>query len=562
MVDLLALTVGLPLLGAGGILLLSFLFSRLDVKRGYLRVLVAALAIAIVFLLSGLAWESADGRKVILSSPYPSLLAETMVEMRWNAMLWPLGLALSVATAGLLLEAAGRDEETFRLASVLLMLLSTGLAALWSANPLTTMVCWALYDLAFALGRIVAGGRRQEAVRGLALGIGAGLLLWVGMVVAESGIGTVQWALMPPGGTKMTYWMLAALLRLSAYPLHLSFPRQIEADSPLVGALLLSPVLGWGLWIRLALASGRTVPGSPWMVIPALLTFLGGSILGWTANSSRESRPWIGMAANGAVLLATVWASLGVQGQAGEEAVIPIVVLGSVGWMLGTTALYVGAGLERGRILQAKTVLRSIPSLIISLSLLGVPATVGFVSESALMSQLGRPGWWGWSIAFFIGQVFLVAAVARWFLAAGGVERGDRGLLGKIAHGGSLIGLVGALILVGVVPDDLLLVSDSSAPSLRSMLAAPSLAGWLLWGGALLLGGVLAWLDRGFRPRISLWLDVVHDVVLLDWGYDFLMGAFEQGFSLLRVVDNVLSGRGALLWSCIVLLMLILMMGT
>jgi hypothetical protein len=39
------------------------------------------------------------------------------------------------------------------------------------------------------------------------------------------------------------------------------------------------------------------------------------------------------------------------------------------------------------------------------------------------------------------------------------------------------------------------------------------------------------------------------------------MGAFEQGFGFLRMVDEVVSGRGALLWSCLVLLMLVLVVG-
>jgi hypothetical protein len=164
-------------------------------------------------------------------------------------------------------------------------------------------------------------------------------------------------------------------------------------------------------------------------------------------------------------------------------------------------------------------------------------------------------------VGFFVGHVFLAAAVMRWFLSSDGVEWEERSLPGKLAHGVSLVGLGGALVLVVVVPGEGLSVGDSSAPSLPLLLAGPNLTGWVVWGGGLLLGGALAWWDREVRPRISLWLDVVHDVLLFDWGYELLMGAFEQGARLLRVVDGVLSGRGALLWSCILLLMVILMVG-
>ncbi len=541
----------------------SCLCSRLGIKEAYVKAFQGALSIAIVVLVSVFIFAIGDGRKIVLSSLYPSLLAESAVEMRWDTALWPLGFSFSVVASFLLLEAVGKDDYPSHLLVVLFVLLAAGITALWSANPLTTIVAWAFYDLAFALGSIAAGGSREDAVRRLALGTGAGLLLWVGVLVAEGGIGSVQWALMPTGGAKMTYWMLAGFFRLGVYPLHISFPRHIRSDSPLVGAFFLGPVLGWGLWIRLALVGGSSLPVGTWMAVPALLTLVGGALLGWTASSSRECVPWISMGGNGAVLLATVLASLWDEGRGIAGAtVVPTMTLGAAGWMLGTTMLSSGDGLDPRRFFRAKSLPRNVLLLIGALSLMGTPATVGFVAESSLLGELVKAGRWAWTISFFIGQVFLVAAVMRWLFASDPVEGEGRGPLGEIVYSIGLVGLAGSLVAIGIAPKNLLLGMNSFlAPSLESLLAGPGLAGWLLWGGALLLGSILAWLDASLRPRISLWLTVLHDVLLLDWGYDLLMGAFEQGFGVLRVVDDILNGRGALLWACIVVLMLALVVG-
>lgn len=562
MVGPLALTVGLPLLGAGGIFLLSFLFSRLDIKRWHVRILMAIPAIAIIVLASILVFEGGRASRISLSSLYPSLLVESAVEMRWDAALWPLGLSLSISVGSLILAAQGRGDQRFHLVAVLLLSLATGLAALWSANPLTTIVCWAFYDAILVLGQISSGGSAQDAVRSLALGTGAGLCLWAGILVAGGGIGSVPWALMPPGGAKMTIWMLAGLLRLGAYPLHLFFPRHIHSTSPLAAVSLLSPVLGWGLWIRLALVSGQALPVGTWMVIPALLTLLGGAVLGWTANSSEESRSWVSIGANGAVLLATVLASSWDESPGAGGPVVSTMTLGAAGWMLGTTMLFLGDGFELEQGLRSHTLLRSIPLFIGALSLIGVPGTVGFAGESALLRELGRADRWALGLGFSIGHVFLVATVLRWLFTSDVANPSGDSLLGKVVYGVALVSLAVPLVVGGIVPNRLLGgTTSSSVPSLKSLLAAPGLIGWLLWGASLLLGGIVAWLDANLRPRISLWLDALHDVLSLEWAYELLTGAVEQGFGLLRVVDEVLGGRGALLWSCIILLVLILMGG-
>jgi len=158
-----------------------------------------------------------------------------------------------------------------------------------------------------------------------------------------------------------------------------------------------------------------------------------------------------------------------------------------------------------------------------------------------------------------VGGLFYAAAVVRWLVGRDGEKSEAMGPAGQVAQLVAVIGLAVALMLIGTAPGLFVSgVDGSAAPSLAGLLSGPGLSGWMLWVVVVLGGGFAAWMDLGVRPRIALWLDAVHDVVLLDWCYEWLVGAAEQGFGLLRVLDSVLGGRGALIWSCVLVLILLL----
>jgi NADH:ubiquinone oxidoreductase subunit 5 (subunit L)/multisubunit Na+/H+ antiporter MnhA subunit len=266
------------------------------------------------------------------------------------------------------------------------------------------------------------------------------------------------------------------------------------------------------------------------------------------------------MGISGAVLLAVVLVSLLGGGRGiGEGVALSIMTLGAASWMLGLTVLFLGGSFDLRSALRRETWLVSIPSLVGALSLIGAPPTLGFVAEASLVGNLTRAERWGWGVGFFVGQLFLVAAVTRWLFSAAPPQRAgldDDSLLARIAHDVGLVCPALVLVVVGVAPT--LLVADPSRLSVRFLLTEPGLTGWLLWGGALLLGGILGWQDAYLRPRVSLWLDALQGIVRLDWAWTLLAGAFGQGLTVLRAVDDVLGGRGALLWSFIMLLLVIL----
>jgi hypothetical protein len=60
---------------------------------------------------------------------------------------------------------------------------------------------------------------------------------------------------------------------------------------------------------------------------------------------------------------------------------------------------------------------------------------------------------------------------------------------------------------------------------------------------------------------MGLLLGAVHDVLRLEWFYSAVAGAFDRGLSVFRVANEVVGGAGALLWSLLLFLLLLLVWG-
>lgn len=547
MLDFLTVIVLLPSLGAGSTLAASLLPLGPNMKdRVYLYARYVALAVATVSAI--LVLVGVNSMTAVLSSWHLSPLFDRELRLRPDAITRPLTVALTVAVwSAMFVELARTEAAPPSLAAASLALLSAGLAALWAANPLTMILGWALYDLIRAIGRTAAGGTARDTVRELIFGELATLFLWGGILVAEGEVGSAPWSSMTPGDVQMRAWMLAGLLRLSLYPFHLSTSADLGTASPLVVPLSISPILGWGLWLRLVSINGAFISDERWLLVPAMSSLALGGLLAWLARSPRRSRPWIGMGVNGTILL-SAWLT--------EDAALPIIVAGSVGWMLGVTLLSLGSGQDLSEGLQPRTALRSIPTLVGALTLAGAPLTLGSIWAGPLTERLAMTYHWGWKGGVFVGQAFLISAITRRLLSpdASQEERGD--LFEAVAYG---LGLgTPVLVSIAVSMQPKFLAREPLASSPWTSLAVPGPVGWLVWGGAALIGGVIAWHDEHLRPGIELPFSAFHDLLCLEWLYDSLAGAVRKGLTVLYFVDEILGGAGALLWSGILILVALL----
>jgi len=492
----------------------------------------------------------------------PSSLFGATLTLQNDAMMQPLAFVLALMSFGAVLVALSRAENLHsRLAAALLALLSASLIVLWAANSLTMIVSWAIYDLLQAAGHVAAGGSARTAIRGFVFGSLATLLLWGGTTLPSGGASSQSWSLIEPDDVQLTLWAMAGVLRLWVYPLHLATPDDLDTVPSPAMLLLLGPVIGWGLWLRLASANGGSIPGGTWVPTLAVATLAVGGFLAWSCRSPRSMLPWIGMMVTGAVLLAA--------GLAGEGAAA-VISTGSVAWALGVGVIFLSDGL------QQESPWWNLPALVGSLTLMGLPLTLGFVTEAILIGGLTMEDPLRRRVAFFVGNLFLIPSLVRWLLSprllsASSASPPDtcrpdscRQHPWPLVARGIGLGLPALLLIVAGFYPPLLVArwNRRGLPlSLGKLFAMPSLAGWLLWAISLAGGGMLAWQEGNLRPRIEFLLSAAHDLLRLDWLYDAVVGALNRGLSVLRAADEVIRGTGALLWSWLLFLTFLLVGG-
>ena len=533
------LTIVVPLVGAGWTLGMSPL-TRVRPYTRYIALVATGLTSVLI-----LASDWVASTVIAPSLWQPSVLFGTTPALRIDSSTQPLALALAVVTFSALLVGLSRGEEPHpRLLAALQALVAAGVLAMWAANLLTMLISWTIYDLLQAAGHLATGRSTRAAVRSLVFGSLATLLLWGGAVLSGDGVGGDLWSLMTLRGPQMALWTAAGILRLGAYPFHLAAPEDTGSASSLAVLLSLGPIMGWGLWLRLASANGGAVPGGTWVPILGAVNLAVGGFMAWCCERPQRRIARVGLGVAGAILLAA--------GLAGENAV-GVLASGGVVWTLGLGIVSLGDGLQR------KAPWWSIPGLVGAAALLGLPLTLGFVTEANLLGGLARAGRLGWGCAFFLGNLFLVPSLARWLLTEPSFPPADRRWL-AVVRGIGLGTLLLLLIVAGLHPP--LLLGELSVPSQGELFELPDLVGWLLWAVSLAGGGVLVWQDAALCSKIGLWLSAAHDLLSLEWLYGVVMGALDRGFSVLRAADEVVRGGGALLWSWFLFLLLLLVWGS
>ncbi len=539
------LTIALPLLGAVGTLALSF-FSR---ARPYTRYIALAVLGATAVLVVLTRWLAPA--VMVLSLWQPSLLFGGALAFRFDALVQPLALALTlVDLCAVLVDLSREPNPRPHLTAALLALLAAALATLWSANFVTMLVCWAIYDWLQAAGQVAAKRSTRTVIRGLILSSLATLLLWGGVLLSEERVDSGLWTLMSLDEAQVLPWALAGMLRLWMYPFHLLAPGDWDSAPVLAVPLFLGSTVGWGLWVRLVSLDGDFLLNAPLLLAAAAVAVALGAFMAWSCGTSRCVLRWVGMTVAGAILLAA--------GLAGEGA-IAVLVVGSVAWAISMALLFLGSGLSEG--LTLRSLLWSIPSLVGMLALLGTPFTLGFVVQATLLGGLTdgqRPWLWG---AVFAGNLFLLPALVRWLFSSDSpLPVAEPRRRWRLVPCGIGLGLPALLLLVaGLYPP--LVVNQVAVPSLGALLAMPASSGWLVWAVSLAVGGVFAWQEGGLLRRIVLLRRAMHDFLRLEWAYDILTGALDRGLSALRAADEVVGGAGALLWSLLLFLLLVLVWG-
>lgn len=506
---ILALTVPL-----GGVLILLAVLSISPLRpyRRYVVPLGAGLSFLGVLFAP---WE--DPRPSLLFLWRPLSLFGTFPALLADRAVWPLALAWSGAVVGSALVQMGRPQPLrSAIGAAVLAMLAFGLGALWGENLLTILLAWAGFDLAWGIGMASAGLPGERVAWGVGSGVVATSLLWIGALLLEKAGSGLSWLLMTPAGWGEAFLFLAALVRLGVYPFHFTVPTEMRRERPVTVALLLEPLLAWGLLARMSLQAGIPISGGVVLEALAAATFGVGGFLAWTATDPDRRTISVGMASVGGVL----WAGL----RAGHAA-SGAWVAGGTAWMLGLTLLYLGRGWERSAPMGTAV------SVLGGLALLTAPlASGGILSPPDALTV----------ILFFLGQALLTAAVAKEILRRPAQEE-SVGVLPTIAQ---IVGLV--------TPAVTLVLAWGAAPK-----AAPTPMGWGVWVAGTLLGGgwvVLEFLRPWARRRS---LEAIAEALRPEWAGRLLVYSLGRLTGFLDAVADVAEGPGAILWALATFLLIL-----
>ena len=458
-----------------------------------------------------------------------------------DASSWSLAMAmLGVSFLSLLACAVGDDRPSTTNVALILGGTGAGIAALFATSFVALIVAWGATDvvLGMALSRY---GRRgiHRAALALASGILAVGALWAAPLLtqAEGISGFLDLAHF--SGLSANLLQIAVILRLGLVPLHLWRPIDLETEpAQLIPLVVIPTLLGFDLLTYLpALTAG--LPSSLFAL--ASLTALVGGFVAWSETEERFSLAGVMVAQTGLAVLAVA--------NAGPQAVA-VAVASAIAWALGVTVFALLPGWS------GRAFWRGLPSFLALLSLVGIPSTLGFVAR--FMAYSGLEADLQALMVASLGEIFLVAAMARLWFWAEPRPLPSRRLLEALYVALFCVAAV-ALFWMGLSPDVFAgRGQDAALPNLNDLIRQGGVAGWAGWALPLVAGIILFLVGEGLRQRMEGGWRGLGGLLRLEWVYGLFYLLIRQLARLLRGISGVVEGEGALLWTMVILLILLL----
>jgi len=495
-------------------------------------------AAAALSLLGVLATRLEPVEAVVLSRWSPEVLLGVSPILRADPRVWPIAVAVAASVVGAsLVQLSRRPRPPFALEVAVLGILAAVLGSLWGGNPLAVLLAWGGFDLMWVLGVVAAGGPSRRLAWGAGANLLATVVLWMAVLAVGARGSLVSWELASLEGPGRNLLLIACLLRLGLYPLHLAVSTEGAWGLPAAAPLLLGPVMGWGMLLRVAVADeAGLLAEAPWLMGMGLAAFVVGAFLAWARPRPREGVPWIGLAANGLLL----WGGL-----VAEEQGSAAIILGATAWAVSITLVVLGQGWRRS------TWWWGVPPLIGGWALLGGPLTPTAIALSGVAASAASDVVKG--VLFFLGTGFLTAALVRRIFRPAPGEAEEPLAIAARAVGMGLPAVV--LLLVGVLP--FLFLPEGPTVSWWEGLSGPALVGWGVWLVAVVGGVALARVEGRFRPRLLSSLRPLIDLIDLRWAYNLVMGGLRRAVQFFQATAELVEGAGAVFWALVLFLLLV-----
>ncbi|MFQ5813294.1 MAG: hypothetical protein ACE5I2_08930 [Anaerolineae bacterium] len=478
-------------------------------------------------------------------------------------------LALATITPAL-----GRSEYPERSSyPALLALLAAGFSFVFSANLITLCLSWVVFDLAFlwALTASDHGGSGTKMVpRVLNLSCLACLsLLAAALLLGDSSLSLRSSSISTP---VFGLVLLAALVRVGLYPLHLWMPIGVEASLSArsllhlipasAGLYLLARLSAWangGLLWRLSPPGGVLSLSKGWgglrggdgqaLAIAGSLAFFIGALLAWAETDLGKILSFMMISQVGYVITSLAVAKPPT-----------MVILPSLNLVLCLGLLFLS--LDRSELGSLWP--RAATGLAMA-SLAGVPLTLGFAGRWHLYHSLLTGGHLAFLALSLLAETFLFAALLRmWSVVSIRVFPPEFAYQRSSVVGAAL--LAAPVLILGLHPPVLRSLTEvAHFPTLADLLRSTAIVQWAafilpLLGGYLLHSEAFRrYRQRIFDPVEPLWLKLTM-ILRLEWLYSLLGQVAAGAAGTLRIAGRVSEGRGYLGWIAVVGLLAFLLL--
>jgi len=441
-----------------------------------------------------------------------------------------------------------------------LALLAAGLSFVFSANLVTLCLSWVVFDLAFlwALTASDHGGSGTKIVpRVLNLSCLACLsLLAAALLLGDSSLSLRSSSISTP---VFGLVLLAALVRVGLYPLHLWMPIGVEAGLAArsllhlvpasAGLYLLARLSAWangGLLWRLPLQGWGGLRGGDGqaLAIAGSLAFFIGALLAWAETDLSKILSFMMISQVGYVITSLAVAKPPT-----------MVILPSLNLVFCLGLLFLSLDrYELGSLWP-----RAATGLAMA-SLAGVPLTLGFAGRWHLYHFLLTGGHLAFLALSLLAETFLFAALLRlWAVVSIRVFPPEFAYQRSSVVGAAL--LAAPVLILGLHPPVLRpLMEAVPFPTLVGLLRSTAIVQWAAFILPLLGGYLLhRHRQRVFDPMEPLWLKLTM-ILRLEWLYSLLGQIVDGAASVLRMVGRVSEGRGYLGWIAVVGLLAFLLL--
>jgi hypothetical protein len=514
MVDFLPLLIYLGI--GGGILLLG---TNAVPKMRFIHKPLAAACMTLLTV----AWAAAPTMgKWVLSVWAPISVTGGWLLLDLSPEIWWATLMFGAALSGVLwVDLADRRVDLSFGGTLLLFLFTISWLTLSAGSLLMTLALWAVFDIVWVVVRLVASQEGERVVWAAAVqGISSVLLWTISLFLLRQGTSGIWW-LMRPSSSSLAMLLVAALMRLGFYPFQIVNTETLSRSHPLSLMSIVNPIMGIALLYRLI-----SLPGAGflprWVVAWGIVSFLW---LGIRALSLRGRHALV--VAGHAVLVAVITGAV----VAGDGALL---LLGTGTWLACMALMIVAKRFERRDFYLAW------PGVIAVCFLIGAPPSPLLPLYRSLLEVSS----WPLRVAALLGIGATTAALWRSTIQqAQGRVRPPRIYL-------LLSALFGLTLIVSM-----LLVAAG-----RADMAFGDPTSLVLWGVAMVLALSLAhWGNVVQRALENVRLLV--DLLDLQWLYSAVWEGSENMLGLLRATAEVVEGSGSVLWSVLILMLVLMILG-